>query len=69
MFKNRTLQMKMVKNDDETEIYEFDEEEFEKKASIIGRHFKDALLATGGLVIAYVFADTIRQVAINKTEK
>lgn len=62
---NRTLQVKMVKNDKEELTSPIrTENTFEDKASIIGYHFERTAVKIGFGIIIYVFADTLRQVLV-----
>ena len=67
--KNRSLQVKMVKNDDEaTDVVE-EVGSFEIKAEVVADQIKSVLLFIGGGVLTYVIADTLRQVAIERAKR
>lgn len=69
MLKNRTLQVKMVKDAEKDTDVLVEVESFEEKATVVVGHLKNILLMIGGGVIAYVVADTYRQVAIEQAKK
>lgn len=75
MFKNRHLQVKVVKDDvNETHLYDQESDEtFEEKVNAIGEAIKTTVKKTAfvvvGSVIAYVAADTVRQVAVELAKK
>lgn len=68
MLKNRSLQVKMVKDAD-MPAEEIEEVSFDEKVAIIGHQIKGILLMVGGGIIVYVAADTLRQIAIEQTKK
>ena len=69
MLKNRSLQVKMVKDADTPIETVEDIVGFEEKVAIIGHQIKGILLMVGGGVIVYIAADTLRQVAIEQVKK
>lgn len=70
MFKNRSFQIKMIKDEKGEELEEYNPfEVFEYKVSFISDHVKENLFVLGGAVLAYVFADTLRQVAVELAKK
>lgn len=69
MFKNRALQVKMVKNDKE-ETPRFDRmETFLDNAATMSVFVSDVLKTVGKTVLVYVAADTIRQVMVEHAKK
>jgi hypothetical protein len=67
---NRTLQVKMVKSQkEEVQKHEPTELQFEKKVAVISGYSWDVLKKAGGVVLAYVALDTIRQVLVAKASK
>lgn len=76
MFRNRSLQVKMVKDDKKTATpYDHDMEytKFEDKVTAISdaikSNVKKTIVVSVGAVIAYVAADTVRQVAVELAKK
>lgn len=69
MFKNRSLQVKMVKSGEETTDVVEEVGQFEIKAEVVADQVKSVLMFIGTGVIAYVAADTIRQIAIARARR
>ncbi len=67
MLKNRAIQVKMVKNAKDETVVVDSGELFYKKANLIGCHLRNTVVSIGKTVLLYVAADTIRQIAVNKT--
>lgn len=69
MLKNRSLQVKMVK-DEAQEYVDVDEAQvFAEKVACVASYGRDAVILVGKVVIAYIVADTIRQVAVEHAKK
>ncbi len=69
MFKNRSLQVKMVKDGEETSDIVEEVGQFEIKAEVVAQQVKSILLYIGGGIVAYIVADTIRQVTIEEARR
>lgn len=69
MFKNRAFQVKMVKDKDE--IIDYDEEDvwFEERVELIEGLFTRTILKIGIVIVAYVAADTARQVILKQLDE
>lgn len=63
MFRNRTLQVDVVKKTNKEEVPE-EGLGFEEKLDIVEKKTKKLFLAGGAFVLAYVLLDTVRQVAV-----
>lgn len=66
---NRALQVKMVKTEKETTTQPNPEDVLEKKLAVISRSFENMALKVGKAVIAYVVADTVRQILVAKATR
>lgn len=69
MFKDRSLQVKVVKHGDEPLDLVEEVRQFEVKAEVVADQIKSVLTFIGTGVLAYVLADTLRQVAIERAKK
>ncbi len=72
MFKNRSMQVKFVKDPtiDGDEIAAVEEiGQFEIKAEVVAQQIKSILLYIGGGIVAYIVADTIRQVTVEEAKR
>lgn len=69
LFKDRSLQVRMVKNDETVLSPTQDQAQFEIKAQIVADQILNILTIVGTGVLAYVAADTVRQVAIERAKK
>jgi hypothetical protein len=72
MFKNRAIQVKMVKNDKEDAPKPTTSDQFRVNAAtmrIASLHIKNTILTIGKVVVVYVAADTIRQVMVEQAKK
>ncbi len=70
MLKNRSLQVKMIKDAEvPTDAYILEGPTFEEKVEIIGEQVKNFLMMVGAGMLAYVVADTYRQVTIENARK
>lgn len=67
MFKNRALQVKLIKTDKKNvPTQPQTEEQFEGKVAVIAIHLRSAVKDLGLAVVAYVAIDTVRQVLVAK---
>lgn len=67
---NRAIQVKMVKNEkEEATASDQNDHHFEGKTAIIGEHLRHTIGTVGKLILIYIAADTVRQVAIEKAKR
>ena len=71
MFKNRALQVKMVKNEKESpQPTSSDEIQVMIAATrVVSRHVQNTIVTIGKVALAYIAADTIRQVMVEHAKK
>lgn len=69
MFSRKALQVKVVKSDKTPQTSGPTEPSFEKKVDIIATYINKSFVRAGLAVIAYVAADTAREVLIARADK
>lgn len=69
MFKNRALQVRMVKPNEDPKTEHVDTLNFEAEANIIADAFKHSVKTVSLAVCGFVVLDTIRQVLVTKASK
>lgn len=69
MFKDRSLQVTMVKRPEEAVSVTEEVSSFEIKAEVVADQVKSVLWSIGGGILTYVIADTLRQVAIERAKR
>lgn len=70
MFEKRSLQVKMVKDEKNTEnASQALEPSFQQKVVIIGTQVGTVVEQAGKALLMYVLVDTLRQVAIERAKK
>lgn len=67
--RNRAIQVKMVKTQDQDESNPVIDPPFETKVIVISDCVKDAVAFAAKMALAYVVIDTVRQVAIEKAKQ
>lgn len=69
MLKGRSLQVKMVKDEEVDDDTVAKVGTFEIKAEVVADQIKSVLMFIGGGILTYVAADTVRQVMIERAKK
>jgi hypothetical protein len=72
MLKNRVLQVKMVKNGKEEEPKPNSADDVQTMIAatrVVSRHVQNTIITIGKVVVLYIAADTVRQVAVAKASK
>lgn len=69
MFKNRAIQVKMVKTDKEELAAPLNDVDFEVKVTTITNAIETSIKKLGVAVLTYVAADTFRQILIQRASR
>ncbi len=67
--RNRVLQVKMVKPEASETLPSDQIDQFEERAALVGCYIEKTVKMVGGAVLAYIAADTVRQVMVVKVSK